>query len=97
MGVLANVIAVGEPSRCLVSSLLEPANAGLFRTVKDKTFVADCLHSTAKDFPVHALTLSHLSTIEEINEIQFLRQQIDLSAHNLLDPNFREHEKKETS
>ena len=50
---------------------------------------------TGRDIPVKELTIRHLKTASDIQEVQYLRQQINLTSLSLIDPEFLDHEKKE--
>lgn len=49
-----------------------------------------------KEIPLSELTIQHLQSADDIARMATLRQQIDLSAATSVDPQFAEHEKKET-
>jgi len=47
------------------------------------------------DIPISEVSVRHLKTSSDIQEIQFLRDEINLELHRAIDPLFAAHEKKE--
>jgi hypothetical protein len=47
------------------------------------------------DIPISEIRVHHLKSKSDIQEIQYLRSEINLELHRAIDPFFSEHEKKE--
>ena len=47
-----------------------------------------------QDLRIQDVTVRHLKSAADISEIQYLRGEINLDLHRILDPHFAEHEKK---
>jgi hypothetical protein len=74
----------------LVPSLIPSAIGNHFFGQKEQIQIVHPL-----DIPISEVSVHHLKTKSDIQEIQFLRSEINLDLHRANDPLFAEHEKKE--